>query len=143
MERLTLKVAVYLLLIKANKVTLFRRSNTGWNDGNYSLPAGHLDPHETVTQAIQRESLEEVGVKLNTEDIKLVHTMHRMVSSYIDLFFVAQKWEGELINNEPNKCDDLKWFDLNNLPENMVLSVRSAIENYKKGEIFSDFLIDG
>ena len=69
--------------------------------------------------------------------------MHRLASSYIDLFFVAKKWEGEPSNKEPNKCDDLKWFDLNSLPENMVLSVKSAIENYIKGNPFSDFLIDG
>jgi 8-oxo-dGTP pyrophosphatase MutT (NUDIX family) len=143
MERLKLKVAVYLLLIKDNKILLLRRYNTGWNDGNYSLPAGHLDPNETVTNALLRESFEEIGVTLSSENIKLVHTMHRIASSYIDLFFVAEKWNGEITNVEPNKCDDLKWFDLCDLPPNMVLSVKSAIEKYKAGELFSDFLIDG
>ena len=38
----------------------------------------------------------------------------------IDTFFVAQKWEGDIENKEPHKCDDLSWHDLNNLPENII-----------------------
>jgi len=142
MERFKLKVAVYLLLIENNKILLLRRYNTGWNDGNYSLPAGHLDSNETVTQALLRESFEEIGVTISSENIKLVHTMHRMTSSHIDLFFVAAKWSGEITNGEPNKCDDLKWFNLDDLPSNMVLSVKLAIEKYRIGEPYSEFLID-
>jgi hypothetical protein len=40
-ERFKLRAAAYLLLIKDGKVLLLRRSNTGWRDGEYTLPAGH------------------------------------------------------------------------------------------------------
>lgn len=143
MERLKLKVAVYLFLIKKDKMLLSRRYNTGWRDGEYSLPAGHLDPNESLVQAMLRESREEIGITLKPENIKLVHTMHRMISSYIDLFFVANEWTGEIINAEPNKCDDLKWFLLKDLPKNIVPSVKQAIEKYQEGNIFSELEIDG
>jgi 8-oxo-dGTP diphosphatase len=138
MERHKLKVAVYALLIKDDKILLVRRFNTGWNDGNYSLPAGHLDPNETIASALIREAKEEVGVSLEPENIQLVHTMHRM-NTHIDFFFVATKREREPINAEPDKCDDVRWFPIGELPENMVPSVRAAITHYQDGVAFSEF----
>ncbi len=137
-ERLKLKVAVYLLLIRDNNILLSRRFNTGWMDGNYGLPSGHLESNETIIEALLRETKEEIGVELNPKDIEIVHTMHRK-SIYIDLFFLVKNWIGEPKNLELNKCDDLQWFSINELPQNMVPSVHSAIENYKKGILFSDF----
>ena len=140
-ERLTLKVAVYALFIKDDKILLIRRCNTGWQDGNYGLPAGHLESGETVIEALLRETLEEVGIKLKQEDVTFVHTMHR--KTYVDFFFAVTNWEGEPQNMELNKCDGLAWFPLNALPDNMVPSVKSAIQNYQKGILFSEFQLEG
>lgn len=142
MERLKVKVAVYLFLIKDNKVFLLRRKNTGWQDGNYGAPAGHLDPNETMTQAVIREALEEIGVKVDLKDLKMIHAMHRVKSEYVDFFYVSKKWTGEVKNTEPEKCDDISQFDLNNLPSNIVPSVKSALENYKNGIFFSEFELE-
>lgn len=54
--------AAYLTLFRDNKVLLLRRCNTGYEDGNYSMVAGHVDQGETFTQAIIRESNEEAGI---------------------------------------------------------------------------------
>jgi ADP-ribose pyrophosphatase YjhB (NUDIX family) len=132
-----------LLLIKGDKILLLRRFNTGWQDGNYSLPAGHLEMGETPTSGMMREGLEEIGITLHKEDLEMVHTMHRIHGYYIDLFFTAKKWEGEIVNKELNKCDDLNWFPLEDLPINIVPSVKSAIEQYKKGVHFSEFEMEG
>ena len=59
MERFKLVVAVHLILIENGKILLLRRYNTGYEDGNYSLVAGHIDGNESVIQAMQREALEE------------------------------------------------------------------------------------
>lgn len=50
----------------------------------------------------------------------------------INYFFTVDRWNGEIKNNEPNKCDDLKWFDLDGLPENTIPYIREAISNYDK-----------
>ena len=55
---------VHLFFIRENDILIARRRNTGYRDGEYSIPAGHLDGDETVVSAGIREAREEVGVEL-------------------------------------------------------------------------------
>lgn len=133
--------AVHLFFVKDGKVLLLRRANTGFQDGNYSVVAGHIDGQEKVTTATTREAKEEAGVSLKPEDLKVVHVMHRLSEGEerIDFFLEVHSWEGEVSNCEPDKCDDLSWFELSELPSNMVPYVRSAIENWQSQIYFSEF----
>ena len=84
---------------------------------------------------------EEIGVTIKPEDLTVVHVMHRKAAKdeRIDFFMTASVFEGEIVNNEPDKCDDLQWFSLDNLPTNMVEYVRLAIEHYLKGNTYSEY----
>lgn len=57
----------------------------------------------------------------------------------VNFFFTAEKWKGEPRIMEPNKCDDLRWFRLDNLPENVIPYVRQAINSYLKNEFYSEY----
>lgn len=138
--------ASYVILLKDGKVLLQKRFNTGYMDGNYSLPAGHVDKGETFTQCAMREAREEIGAEINLQDLKLAHVMHRFsggewgeLGYRVDMFFVVEKWQCNIEIKEPDKCDDLHWFDLNNLPENIILYVKIALENVKNKIIYSEF----
>lgn len=134
------RVAVHLFLLDEEKIMMLRRFNTGYQDGKYSVPAGHVDEHEKATDAILRESTEELGITLKRKDIELVHVMHRLDSSdRIDYFFVARKWLGIPKNCEPEKSDYLGWQDIDVLPHNTVPYVAFAIEQYKAKLTFSEF----
>lgn len=139
-ERFKIVPAVHLLLIKDDKILLSRRMNTGFCDGSYSVVAGHLDGGETTTLAMIRESKEECGIILSPESLKMAHVMHRKSNEErVDFFFTASNWEGNPINIEKNKCDDLSWFLLNDLPDNMVPYVKQGILNFNEGIFFSEF----
>ncbi len=136
-ERFQLRAAVYLMLIKEDKILLLRRFNTGWMDGKYSLIAGHLDGGETVSEAMIREAKEEAGIEVSKSDLIPATVTHRMSDTeYADFFFVAKKWKGEPIIGELDKCDDLSWFCLDKLPDNLLSHVKAAIENYQNGVAF-------
>lgn len=134
-------VSVHLLLIKENKILLMRRKNTGYADGLYSMPAGKLEPKESVENAIIREVKEEINIDIKNETLKAIQVMNRngIDRERIDYFFSVDRWNGEINNNEPNKCDDLKWFDIDDLPENIIPYIREAISNYNKKLNFSLF----
>lgn len=140
-ERTMVRVAVYLVLINEKKILLQRRFNTGWMDGKYSLPSGHVEGHETIFDALIRETKEETGLLVKEKDLEIVHIMHRTKSDfdYIDFFVLAKNWSGEPKIIEPEKCDDLSWFSLDNLPDNLLSNVIQAVSKYYKKEFFSEF----
>ena len=135
--------ASYVILQRENKILLQRRYNTGYEDGNYSFVSGHVEQGESYINAIIREAKEEAGVELKPEDLRFVHLMHRKgEDSYnerADVFFAAERWDGEIKNAEPHKCDDLSWFDKNNLPETLVPYIREVLRYIDKGVMYSEY----
>ena len=57
----------------------------------------------------------------------------------MDFFFQVKKWAGEPVNAEPEKCDELRWVGLDDLPENTVPYMRQAILNFAAGIFFEEF----
>ena len=138
--RTTFPVTVHLLFFRENKILLSRRYNTGFRDGEYSVPAGHLDGGETVTAAAAREAEEEVGVQIKAKDTIFSSVMHRVEGDErVDFFVHVQKWQGEPFNAEPHKCDDLCWAEVDQLPQNTVPYVRRGIENHLNAIQFDEY----
>lgn len=139
-ERYKFIGAVYLILIKENKVLLLKRANTGYEDGNYSLVSGHMDGNETIKRAMIREANEEAGIIIDENDLEIVAFLHRKTDpERFDFFLKCDKWSGEVTNMEPDKCSELRWYDINNLPENIIPCVKKAIENYQNNIMFDNF----
>lgn len=134
-------VAVNLVLIRDGKTLLLRRFQTGWHDGEYSVVAGHVDGQEEIADAAVREAKEEAGIVLRQEDVRVVHVQHRInpTYEYIDFAVTADRWDGEPQNLEPEKCDDLSWHPIDQLPENTIPYIRLVFENIRKGIPFSEW----
>lgn len=141
MERFKLMGAVHLFLFRGGHVLLLRRFNTGYEDGNYSVPAGHLDGGETVTQAGIREAREECGIDIAIQDLSVVGVMHRRSrgDERVDFFLTTTHWTGTIVNREPDKCDDLSWYALENLPGNTIPYIREALTQHSNGLWFREF----
>jgi len=139
-ERFSLVSAVHLFLIQNDQVLLLRRRNTGYEDGNYSVVAGHLEGGEEVKAAAVREAREEAGIEIEAGDLEIVGVMHRLSDDErVDFFVRATVWSGQVSNMEPDRCDDLAMFDMDALPANVVPYVRQALENYRNGIWFDSF----
>lgn len=117
-----------------------RRCGTGYQDGNYSVVAGHLDGGEPVKAAAIREAREEIGIEVLPQDLHVVGVMHRLSDDErIDFFLIASAWSGEVVNREPDKCDKLIWSSTDALPDDVIPYVRRALENYRCGTWFDSY----
>jgi ADP-ribose pyrophosphatase YjhB (NUDIX family) len=140
MERKHFPVGVHLFLIDGKNILLLKRYNTGYEDGNYSVVAGHLDGGEDVYSAMIREAKEEAGIDIELKDIKIIQVMHRKKpNEEINYFFYCNKWNNEIKNMEPEKCSELKWYPIENLPENTIEYIKYSIKNYLENNNFTLF----
>ena len=140
MSRTAFPVTVHLFFVRGDQILLARRFNTGYRDGEYSVPAGHLDGNETVIAAGIREAEEEVGVTIDPNDMTFSSVMHRIEGDErVDFFVQVHKWGGEIVNAEPDKCDDLRWVSLGALPDNIIPYVQRAIANHLRNIAFDEF----
>ncbi len=129
-----------LILVQDSEVLLLRRYNTGHEDGNYGVVAGHVEEDEEILVAMAREAREEAGINIPPATLKVVGVMHRRSDlQYLDFFLTARSWSGDIRNMEPDKCDDLAWFRLDSLPDNVIPYVRKALSNYTRGQWFDSF----
>lgn len=131
------RLAIYVLLQKDQKTLFLRRSNTGYRDGMYTLPAGHVEPGETLLETCVREVNEEVCLSIHPDDLKLIHVMQRFEGSpYVDFYFQASEWYGEPAIGEPNKADDLMWLNSKETKD-VIPFVNDALINISNEKIFS------
>jgi ADP-ribose pyrophosphatase YjhB (NUDIX family) len=121
-------VGVHVLLERDERVLLMRRAGTGFFDGLFSLPGGHVEPGESLRQAAAREIREETGLLVPNDALAYVGVVHRLSdTNRIDFFLRARQWSGSAEIREPGKCDRLGWFDRRGLPDDLVPYVRVAL----------------
>ena len=125
------------------QVLLLQRSNTGYMDGMWDFAgSGHVDENETAMQAVVRECNEEVGIVVNVEDIRFAHLSHRVGLNgnltYYDIYFIVNKFKNEPYIAEPEKCSGLQWFDIDNLPCDMIKSRKRALTSYFESNFYTE-----
>ena len=144
-ERYKLIPEVFLFLIKDGKILLSRRFQTGYEDGNYGLPAGHGEDRETMREGVVREAQEEIALEIKPDDLDFALVQHRWCPDVgnpharVGFYFVPRSWNGNPFNNEPDKCDDLQWFSFDALPTNTIGHVRAAISAYREGLKYAEY----
>lgn len=137
MRQPTFHAAVYgIIRDSTGKILTVKRKSTGYLDGWYWLPAGHIEGIETLKEAMQREIQEEVWLQVEGENLKLVHTSHRVDLDriYFDFFFEVLSYSGTPTNTEPEKSEGIFWIP----PEEETFQSRIILEKIENGETFSE-----
>jgi 8-oxo-dGTP pyrophosphatase MutT (NUDIX family) len=128
--------AIFPLIIRDNgsskEILLHRRQNTGYQDGKWDIAgSGHVDKDETARAAVVRECWEELGITVEPEDLVFAHLSHRISKdrTYYDIYFFVTAYSGSPSIMEPEKCSELKWFGIQDLPEDIIECRKQDINN--------------
>ena len=139
-------IGVYGLLLRedpdlGDTVLLELRAGTGWDDGSWHLPAGHVDAGESVLAALTRELGEELAIRADSADLSLLHTMHCRTPgtsyAWIDVYFGLRVWSGEPVNAEPHRCAEVRWWPLDAVPANTAGPALQALTAILRNDRFS------
>lgn len=142
-ERYCCKLVTDLMLTRKNEksgeteVLLSLRKNTGYRDGEYELPGGHVEAGEDLMHAMVREASEELSIDIQEENLKIVHILHHYSGDRINFILTTDIYEGMPRIGEVDQCEKLEWFNINNLPINIIPKIKKSIEEIKNGIFYS------
>ena len=117
-----------------NQVLLIKRTDKCKNEaGKWNIPGGSIDYNEEVEKAVIREIKEELGVGIENEKFMFYidHIIPDEGQHWVSFIFKSRIKEGELKIMEPHKHSELRWFDMDNLPEEQAISFQLVMEKYK------------
>lgn len=135
----TAHLASYLILEHNNQILFGRRCNTGYQDNRWGLVSGHVEEGESFVDAMVREAKEEAGITIAPQDLNVIHISHRKSNhDYVDVFMHCTTWSGDITNTEPHKCAELRFFDKDNLPEDMMDYLPAIFEAIQKKICFQE-----
>lgn len=124
-----------LIFNELGQVLLLRRGSKSKNEkGLWSKPGGQIDFGEKVAEAMKREIKEETDLEIELWGY-LPHTDH--IIGEDGQHWVAFNYLGRVVSGvakimEPEKCEELGWFDLDKLPDGLQQTTRESVENYLK-----------
>ena len=116
--------AAYMLIENELWEYLFmKRANTWFRDGAFQIPAGHLEWEESMIDCAIRESKEELDIEILKNNCEVIHISHRVSPQekwsysriYFDIYVKINKYSWKLKINEPEKCSELKFVDIDNI----------------------------
>lgn len=131
------KIVVGGVLKKDNKYLLVQEAQEKVR-GKWNIPAGKLDPNETIFEGAKREIFEESG--FNVELTGIASIVNRKVSddTFIGIIFSTEIIDGEISIN-PDEILDIKWFTYDEIinmkdklrSDDLILDAINAVENNK------------
>jgi NAD+ diphosphatase len=102
---------ILVLIYRGNKILLGRSST--FKPGIYSVLAGFVEVGETLEEAVHREVMEEVGLKI--KNLSYVGSQPWPFPNNMMIGFTAEYESGELTIDK-KELEDANWYDMDNLP---------------------------
>ncbi|MFH1054417.1 MAG: NUDIX domain-containing protein [Candidatus Woesearchaeota archaeon] len=134
-----------VILLKEGKVLIGKRHDDAekadsvmHGEGTWTLPGGKVDFGESLEQAAFRESIEETGVKIDKDKLKLISITNDIVEDahFVTIGFVSENFEGDPKVMEPDEITEWRWFSLDKLPKPMFFPAEKALKNFIDNEVY-------
>jgi mutator protein MutT len=140
-QELLVPIFATAILKKGKQVFLLQRSaSRKYAPLKWHLMGGKVEVGESFTEALIREAREEIGIIIQEKDLTFKHVFFRrsVQPSLVVMLFECSVWQSEITNIEPEKHIALGWFDLDKLPEDIVVYHKNALICAEQGISFSD-----
>ncbi|KPJ54962.1 hypothetical protein AMJ47_02755 [Parcubacteria bacterium DG_72] len=122
-----------LIVNDKNETLLVKRTSKSQNEASFwSKPGGTVEFNEKVEDAIKREIKEELGVDIElTKQLGFTnHILNSENQHWVAIHYLAKIINGEPCIMEPDKIEEIKWFNFNNLPANITQTTKDPIRDY-------------
>ena len=120
----SVELTVLCLIHKNGRYLLQDRIKNDWK--GYTLPGGHIEPGESIVDAVIREMQEETGLTIRHPHLCGVKQFPLEEGRYIVFLFETEEFEGDLRSSEEGT---MHWIDERELSKvNLVEDFEDLIE---------------
>jgi 8-oxo-dGTP diphosphatase len=128
------RVGVGVLLVDEHGRVLLTLRKLPPEAGCWSIVGGKLDYLERLEDCAVRETREEVGLDVSLAALLCVtgHLLPQEGQHWVSPAYWGRVLNGEAKNCEPQKTSQVRWFALADLPLNLTMTARNAIDVFKR-----------
>ena len=106
------ELTVLCLIFEGDRILLQNRIKKDWR--GYTLPGGHVEPGESIVDAVIREMKEETGLTVRNPKLCGIKQFPIDGGRYLVFLFKTGEYDGELRSSEEGK---MEWVQRSALPE--------------------------
>jgi 8-oxo-dGTP diphosphatase len=131
------------IILRGNEVLLNKRGSFDGKpileSGKWGLIGGFIDRDETISEAFQREAMEEAGCKVtNIRLLRVNDNPNRPKEDRQNITFVLVADFVSMIDSSSEEVQELKWFNFDNLPTKEEI----AFDHSDDLNMFKEYLKD-
>jgi len=123
------------LIRRENEYLLQNRIKKDWE--GYTLPGGHVEPGESIVDAVVREMKEETGLTVLNPKLCGVKQFPIEGGRYIVFLFTADEFTGEVISSEEG---EMRWVNKSELASLQTVDDFDELLKVMLDENLSEFL---
>jgi len=138
-------IGVGVMILRDGKILLGKRHDDPekadsalHGEGHWTMPGGKVDFGNTLIDAAYREVLEETGIEINKEKLKIISITDDIVpdAHFVTIGWLCEDFSGEPQIMEPDEITTWQWFDLDNLPEPLFPPSAKVLKNYLAKKLY-------
>lgn len=134
------ELTVLCLLRRGDEILLQNRVKQDWR--GYALPGGHVEPGESIVDAVIREMKEETGLSVRSPKLCGIKQFPTEEGRYLVFLFMAESFSGELCSSQEGK---MEWVPRNALADYpCVDDLKELLDVMEKEELTEfQYIVEG